>query len=403
MSENTKEKLNIICLSNQLWDFENWTNKKHVMSRLMKAGNSVLFVDPPINTGRVLLRHILRRNWDLKRILTQVKNTSSKSLIFTPLNVIPFTSVTSFFHALKIRRLQKRMYKDKSIKTILWIYNVEIPHLKNYLKFIKYDLLVYDCVDNYPGFPRYNTPEKRKKIADIEEYLSKKADIVFTTAPGLFTKLKKFNTNTHYTPNVGDYEKFKDTQKYRFQLPDDLKEISSPRIGFIGALDEYKFDFKLLRKVALDYPDFSFVLIGPLGLKDKNASINDLGLSDLSNVYYLGPRPYDKKINYMAGFDVDIIPYVLNDYTVGGCFPVKFHDSLAAGLPVVVTDLPAYKPFNNVCYISKDYDEFSKNIKKALKENNLDRVKKRKAVAKDNSWENKVCYMLSLIYEKLKI
>lgn len=395
------QKLNIICLSNQLWDFENWTNKKHVMMRLMNAGHTVIFVDPPINTGFVFFRHLMRGNWTLKRVFTQVKNITKKSIIYTPLNWIPFTFITSLLHVIRINFLVLK-YLNRKNPTILWVYNVEIPYLKHYLWFLPYTKLVYDCVDNYPAFPKHNTLKKKEKITNTELYLTKKADIVFTTAPGIYQRLNQTNKHTFYTPNVGDYEMFKDTKKHKYHLPSDLSSIPEPRIGFIGALDPYKFDFDLFKKIVSDHPKYSFIVIGPLGLKDKDANWGSLEISKYPNVYYLGSRSYKEKIKYMAGFDVDIIPYVLNDYTVGGCFPVKFHDSLAAGLPVVVTNLPAYEPFKDVCYISKSYEDFSKNIKFAVEEDGLIKVKERMKVAKENSWENKVENMLEIIYGDLK-
>jgi len=220
---------------------------------------------------------------------------------------------------------------------------------------------------------------------------------VFATTPLLVNKLSNFNKRVFFTPNVGDYDKFKDSKKLKDQVPADLLEISRPRVGFTGALDEYKFDTKLMEKVACDNPDVSFVLIGQMALKDKEAAEGDTSLTHLENVYLMGSRPYDILHLYYAGFDAAIIPYQLNDYTVGGCFPVKFHDSLAAGLPTIVTDLPAYAPFKDVSYISKTYDEFSANVKKALEEDNSRRVKARQAVAKDNSWEGKVQKMLEYI------
>jgi hypothetical protein len=395
-----QEKLNIICLSNQLWDFENWTNKRHVMSRLGKEGHRVLFVDPPINVGRVFFHQIRRGNWSLRRLVTQEKiDGDSRVWVYTPLNILPFSWITSLFHVLWLRLLTRRL--DPKRKTVLWVYNMEIPHLKRYVRGLKHNLLVYDCVDNYAGFPRYNTPKKKLKIQKIENYLAKAADLVFASAPGLYRKHKIANRNTHFTPNVGDYDKFKDTKKHKFKIPADLKEIPEPRVGFIGAVDEYKFDFSLLKKIAKDHPKISFVIIGPVGLKDREASAESLGISKHENIHYLGSRPYNQKIKYMAGFDADIIPYVQNSYTIGGCFPVKFHDSLAAGLPVVVTNLPCYEPFKDVCYISKTPEEFSKNIKKAIKENSLQKIKDRQKVAKENSWENKVKTMLGLVNKEL--
>ena len=136
----------------------------------MEAGHNVIFVDPPINTGFVFYRHLKRGNWTLNRILTQVKKIKKTSVVFTPLNVIPFKIITSFFHALKIRSLEAK-YFDKNLPTVLWIYNVEIPYISTYINLLKYDELVYDCVDNYPAFPIYNTAEKKQKIIKDENYL----------------------------------------------------------------------------------------------------------------------------------------------------------------------------------------------------------------------------------------
>ena len=91
----------------------------------------------------------------------------------------------------------------------------------------------------------------------------------------------------------------------------------------------------------------------------------------------------------------------MNEYTVGGCFPVKFHEALAVGIPTVVTDLPAYMPFKDVCYIAKNNDEFLIQLKKALDEDNNLKIKERKEIAKQNNWDGKVDSMLDYIGEFL--
>ncbi|MFZ5424790.1 MAG: glycosyltransferase [Patescibacteria group bacterium] len=399
------EKYNVICLSNQLWDFPNWTNKKHVMSRLAKLGHKVLFVDPPINTGFVFFRQIKRGLWNMQRFINRyVKDFDGNVLVFTPLNLVPVSALTSLIHISRIRYLAKRHF-DSSNKTILWVYHVQIPQIEKYIKYLNYDLLVYDCVDNYEAFPEqgsfYRASSNISETLQNEDYLAAKADLVFASAPGLVEKLKKFNNKVYFTPNVGNYKKFKNAQKYKYHLPSDIRNISSPRIGFIGALDDYKFDYKLFKSLVETYPDYSFVLIGSMAIKDKNADLHSLGLTGYKNVHLLGSKPYDEIEKYMGGFDVFIIPYVLNDYTVGGCFPVKFHEGLAAGVPVVVTDLPAYYPFDEVCYISKNDTDFVENIKKALSDNSAQKMRERQIVAKENDWDGKVQRLLGYIQTSL--
>jgi len=396
-SRQEGQKYNIVCLSNQIWDYPLWTNKKHVMKRLSEQGHNVIFVDPPINTGFLFFKHVKAGKWNLKRILEWTYKDENIT-VFSPLNFFPAFEFLSKMHAQLISDLSTKKF-DKNLKTILWVYHVEIAGIKNYIDKISHDVLVYDCVDNYPAFPKYDTLEKKEKVIKQEEFLAKQADIVFATAPGLMDKLKKYNTNVHFMPNVGDFDKFVTSQNYKKDLPEEIRNLKRPIIGYTGAVDEYKFDAQLVKKLAKDYPNYTFVIIGPLALKDREASAQDIGLGDLENVVFLKSKPYSEIHKYFAGFDSFIIPYQLNDYTVGGCFPVKFHDALATGLPVVVTDLPAYAPFEDVSYISKSYNEFSQNIRKSLEEDNEQRIKQRQWVAKDNNWDGKVSKMLALINE----
>lgn len=394
-------KYNVICLSNQLWDFPNWTNKRHVMSRLAKAGHNVVFVDPPINIGNVFLTQLKKGLWSLARIFSQIKkDPESGAYIFTPLNPMPFSQIMARVHVARIKLLTARCF-DKNRKTILWVYHVQAASLKTYIENLNYDLLVYDCVDNYTAFPEvkgfYRAVTGVSGTKEQEAYLAKKADVIFASAPGLLDKLRAYNTNVYFTPNVGDYEKFKDVDKLKDKIPADLKALSRPIIGFTGALDDYKFDMQLFKKIAADHPKYTFALIGQFALKDKDASVSSLGLDKYPNVNFMGFKDFKTIEYYFAGFDAFIIPYQLNDYTVGGCFPVKFHDALAAGIPTVVTDLPAYAPFRDVCYIAKTYQEFSDKLTLALEENNAAKIKARKDVAKSNNWEGKVATMLKYI------
>jgi glycosyltransferase involved in cell wall biosynthesis len=370
------------------------------MKRASDLGHTVLFVDPPINTGRLFFKQLFAGKWPLSRILSGIYFDLASSLkrivVYSPLDFLPDHKDLSKLHAKKINSLAKK-YFDPTRKTILWIYHVEIKGLENYIQEVTHDFLVYDCVDNYAGFPRYNTEAKKDAINKQEQLLATKANLVFASAPGLVDKLKKYNQSVYYTPNVGDYERFKDAKLVKGPLPEDIASVPRPIIGFTGAVDEYKFDKNLFRKVAEDFPGYSFVIIGSIALKGEESSLKALGLADLKNVYFLGSKDFRLLSNYFAAFDAFIIPYQLNDYTVGGCFPIKFHDALAAGFPVVVTDLPAYKPFDEVCYISKGYGEFSQNIRRALEEDSPEKIQARQLVAKENSWEGKVAKLLDLI------
>lgn len=371
------------------------------MYRLSQMGHRVLFVDPTINFGNVLLTQFKKGFFNLKRLIMGYK-VEGNLMVFTPIRFLLLEKFYAKLFSTKINNLAQKHF-DPNLKTIMWVYDVELPQIEVYLANVERDYLLYDCVDYYAGFPRYQTKEDKEKILEIEKNLAQKADMVFATAPGLVERLKKINPKTFYTPNVGDFELFNNCrEKYKNDVPEKMKNISHPIIGYIGATDSYKFDYKLLKEAALKYPNYSFVIIGGSGLKDAESSLEDLNLDQVSNIYFLGTVPFIETPKYMAHFDVDLIPYVLNDYTVGGCFPVKFFNSMAAGIPSVVTDMPVFTLYKNITYISKSYDEFLDNIERAMKENSPEKIKNRVSIASENTWESKVSSMLSLIRSNFK-
>ena len=80
------------------------------------------------------------------------------------------------------------------------------------------------------------------------------------------------------------------------------------------------------------FPEFDFVFIGP----NYDQSMDGQPVFDLDNVHWLGPKDYDELPRYLQEFSVATIPFVLNDVT-HAVSPVKLHEYLAAGKPVVAT------------------------------------------------------------------
>jgi glycosyltransferase involved in cell wall biosynthesis len=371
------------------------------MYRLGEQGHRVIFVDPTINFGKVLLTQFKKGFFNLKRLILGYK-IDENVLVFTPIRFLLLEKFYAKFFSKKINDLAK-FHLNPEYKTVMWVYDVELPELEIYLDNVNRDFLLYDCVDYYAGFPRYQSKEEKEKILTVEKNLTQRADLVFATAPGLVERLKKYNSRTFYTPNVGDFELFHNcVSKFKNQVPAKLENIKHPIVGYIGAIDSYKFDYQLLKEAALKCPDYSFVIIGGSGLKDAEGSLSELGLENIPNIYFLGTIPFVETPKYMAHFDVDLIPYVLNDYTIGGCFPVKFFNSMAAGIPSVVTDMPVFTLYKDITYISKTYEEFIQNVRKALEENNDKKIIERVSTAKQNTYELKVANMVGLIKSHLK-
>jgi hypothetical protein len=72
---------------------------------------------------------------------------------------------------------------------------------------------------------------------------------------------------------------------------------------------------------------------------------------------------------------------------------------LAAGKPVVSTNLPAIDGFRHLVYIGDTPNNFCQRIREALEEDNIERIKERQRVANENSWGRRTMLIKRIIME----
>ena len=349
----------VVLLSTADWDNPFWTNKQHVATELSRRGFRVLYVE---SLG---LRQPTLKSRDLRRIARRIlrsirfpRQVRSNLWIWSPL-VVPAHDRP---WARRVNRLLLRAglalcsWRLKLRSDILWTYN---PLTADVLRLSQFRLVVYHCVDDVkaaPGMPA-------QAISRSESTLVAHADVVFTSAPRLAEIHSPLNSDTHYFPNVADFEHFSRARSMTTKIPNDLARIPEPRIGFVGAISRYKLDFDLLRAIAQTHPDWSVVLIGEIGEGDPWTDVSSL--SDLPNLHFLGPRPYSELPSYLKGFSVGILPSALNEYTAS-MFPMKFFEYLAAGLPVVSVNLPALREHADVATLANTPEAFIDAIDREL-------------------------------------
>jgi glycosyltransferase involved in cell wall biosynthesis len=92
----------------------------------------------------------------------------------------------------------------------------------------------------------------------------------------------------------------------------------------------------------------------------------------------IGQQPHRSLANFIREFDVCIIPYRLNSYTAT-VVPTKLNEYLAVGKPVVSTDLPAVRHFEEEHRVLDISDEAPENFLRAV-ESAMDRSGEREAV-----------------------
>jgi glycosyltransferase involved in cell wall biosynthesis len=382
-------RVDVVLLSTADWDNPFWTNKQHVAADLARRGFRVLYIDslglrrPGLSTRD--FRRIGRR---LLRGLRPPRKARPNVWVWSPF-VLPFhgnSRVRWFNRRLLSAGLWVWMKRLRFSETMLWSYN---PLSCQLLDLSVFSRVVYHCVDEMkamPGLPA--TSLERAETAFVE-----RAEFVFVTSKKLEESRIKLNANTFYFPNVADYEHFSKAMNAELDIPEDLATIPGPRIGFIGAISSYKIDFKLLKFVAEEHPDWSLVLIGNVGEGDPSTDASMLG--SLRNVHLLGPRDYAELPAYLKGMDVAILPNNLNEYTAA-MFPMKFFEYLAAGKPVVSVDLHALQEYGEIACLAKTAADFVAGIARAVA-GQIVPLERRLAAARLNTYSGRMDRMLRVI------
>lgn len=363
----------LLCFSHLRWDFV-YQRPQHLMSRFARQGR-VFFIEEPIfDSGtdnhvelkqckdglQVVVPHLHRRLLDSDDVAPIVANLLSKMM--TSQNV--------------------RRY-------IAWFYTpMSLPVQE---KLLEAELLVYDCMDELSAFK--NAPPD---LIHMEHLLFERADLVFTGGYSLYHAKKDFHSDIHPFPSSIDQQHF-GKARYRQMALADQDAIPSPRIGFFGVIDE-RLDIDLLGEMASLRPDWHFIVIGP------TVKIDPGTLPKNKNIHYLGSKSYNELPQYLAGWDVAMIPFALNESTKF-ISPTKTPEYLAGGKPVVATPIQdIVDPYGKrgLVRIAATAEEFVKEIEATLSSSETSRwLETVDRFLERNSWDITWEKMLALINSRL--
>jgi len=280
------------------------------------------------------------------------------------------------------------MLRDRGCrKIILYLWR---PEFEPVLRMIPFDLSCYHLEDEY-SFSRVEKPTD-----PVEAKLLAEVDQVFILSPALYEKKGKLNPHTCYLPGAVDFA------AYSQPLPEpmDLVPIPHPRIGYVGSL-KWQIDWNLLLKLTHEHPAWSFVLVGPPSPHPEiDSALNEL--KGRRNVHFLGGKPSTEMMVYPQHFDVCIMPYGNNDYTKF-IYPLKLHEYLAGGKPIVGTPIASLAPLGDVVLLPKTAEEWAPAILKALSpsENTSERRAARRNFAKEHDWWVLVRKISDMLAQKL--
>jgi glycosyltransferase involved in cell wall biosynthesis len=205
---------------------------------------------------------------------------------------------------------------------------------------VEADVLVYDVMDDLASF-KDASPALR---AHHREALGA-ADLVFAGGRSLHRSVAAVR------PDARLFRSGVDPDHYASAVASRRPNAGRPVAGYVGVIDE-RLDLELIATLAAAIPDWEIQLVGPV------AKIDQATLPQADNITYLGPKPYDALPQLMAGFDVALMPFALNEAT-RSISPTKTLEYLAAGCPVVSTPIAdVVADFSDVVTVADDAPNF---------------------------------------------
>ena len=306
------------------WDFV-FQRPQHLMTRLAEHYN-ILFVEEPMHTdGEARLEK------------TQVAANITVCRPHTPIHQFGF-------HDDQLPVLQDLLADlvPAGEEPIVWFYT---PMALPLLQGLKPSKVIYDCMDELAAFK--NAP---KQLLQRESALLNIADVVFTGGPSLYQSKRDRHANAHCFSSSVDAKHFRQAQDRSISHPDQ-NHIPQPRLGFYGVIDE-RFDTELVKAMADAHPEWQIVMVGPV------VKIDPATLPKQPNVHYMGQRTYDQLPQFLAGWDVCLLPFALNESTKF-ISPTKVLEYMAVELPSVSTPITDVKvPYGDVVEIAESYDDY---------------------------------------------
>lgn len=399
----------IVYISSIEWNFL-WQGHQEIALRLAAAGNRVLYIE---NTGvrspglgdvsRVAFR--LRR-WARALHTRGVREVAPNIYLCSPLVLPPFGA--RWRRELNRRvflPLVRRAARALGMRDVLiWTYlptdtNVDLIRLMR----APGSRVAYYCVADFTQL----TPHAGR-LRESERETVESSDVVFTNCSELAHNFARWNPNVHVFPFGVNLDAFTPAAEEEGGARDPSRRsvsgtgepegaaavarLPKPVIGYVGGLHRHV-DFALLRAMAEARPHWSWVLVGSL-----QTEVGELAA--LPNVHLLGQKPHAELAAYMRHFDVCIVPYVNSVYTAT-VVPTKINEYLAMGKPVVSTDLPTVREFNDehrvLLTATTDPADFLSAVERALRlPRDAETLAHRRRVAALGDWQARFEQMCAL-------
>jgi glycosyltransferase involved in cell wall biosynthesis len=370
--------LRIVALAANPWDGQ-WMNRQQLLSRLATR-HAILYSNGPFRTWD--------RGKDEYRRASLFGSFEQRGGIVLdrrgrwPLRVPRLGWLDQTAMQLAARRWRRQLSQADG-PLVGYLFH---PTFAPLLDALRPDRVVYHAYDLFRMTPNWSSVEEAN-----ESRLLAAADLVLASSREIASDLqRRSGKHVEFLPNGVDYELF--ATAGRHPVPGELAAIPRPRIGYTGKIS-VKFDFDLLLELSQRRPDWHFVIAGPSDELPPADAEKMATLRARPNVYLFGFRPADQIARFTAALDVGLMCYRLGNLWTQAIYPLKMHEYLACGIPVVSAAVPAVQEFSDVVRIAQTPAHWHDAIDSSLQDRGAAAVARRREVGAANSWDDRVAQL----------
>ena len=256
-----------------------------------------------------------------------------------------------------------------------------------YVKALRPDFVVYHCYDLYENQPGWSPA-----LDAAERALLAAADLAFSPTTMLSDILiSKVSRPVRTLTNAADVQAIFSAVEQKVAIPVDLANIPAPRFGYVGSIHP-QLDLAVVAELAQRHPEWHFVLIGPeYKVADLHALPAYQACRQRPNVHLLGERHRSLIPAYLLHMNANLMFYKVGaDSWTHVAYPLKLHEYLASGHPVISVELPMVREFAPLVTFVTGLDNWEAALASALSNPGDADMQARRAVAAQHGWETRV-------------
>jgi len=361
----------IIVHSHLGWDWV-WQRPQQFHSRLSKT-HPILFVEGPIPTDQMKTPRLTLR---------EVSDHPNIVVLQMQMPAARFWADGAWVDSER-RRLVKSVLEGplgrKFENPVQWFYDPMAATA--FVGHMDEQAIVYDCMDELSQF-KGAPPELVRR----ERELLAAAHVVFAGGPKMARSKSRFNSNCHSFGCGVDIKHFGKARRATTTIPQEIRAMSGPVLGYVGVVDE-RIDYELLARLADHDAGWNVAVVGPC------AKVDPSEFPVRPNLHFLGGRDYAELPAYAKGFDVCLMPFARNAATEY-INPTKALEYMATGTPIVSTDVEdVVLQFSEVVRVATRHQEFIAHCEKSLARPDTRRIQAGMKMARNNSWESIVAQL----------